>query len=179
MRFLSILLLLAASALVAGCATTGPELSIHTNHPDNVAFDELHTFRVAGRPPLDTERPSFERLERITREVLRDEMTARGFDELDDGTPDLRVVWELSFRSPEGRPPREDSSFADPAPSGPPSGQPVGTLAVRMVDPVTLRVLWEGAASAIRVSPIQPRDDLRRAAWRLLAEFPPVSSASE
>lgn len=173
------LVLLAPVILAVACATTGPELSVHTDHPDDVAFDRLHTFRVAGRPPVDTDRPSYERLERITREVLREEMTARGFDEVEDGTPDLRVVWELSFRSPEGRPPREDASFADPAPSGPPSGHPVGTLTVRMVEPETLRVLWEGTASAIRVSPIQPKDDLRRAAWRLLAEFPPITSAPE
>lgn len=177
-----LVLVLGALLLSAACASTHTELSVHTSHPPDVDFTARRAFRVASQPATATDGDRAadlghsQRLDRLAREALHDELVARGFEAVDDGTPDFRVAWLLSFRSPGGRPPREGASVSDPLPPAATGSNPNGTLEVTMIEPTTLRVLWHGTVSGIRVDPLRPEQDLRLAARRLLAEFPPLAA---
>lgn len=172
-------LLLSAVLVSAACASTHTELSVHTSYPPGVDFRALHAFRVATEPASasDTDVARSPRLDRLTRAALRTELTARGFEAIEDGPPDFRVAWQLTFRNPTGRAQSATSSVADPLPPTTVGGNPDGTLEVTILDPATLRVLWHGTVSGIRVDPLRPEGDLRIAVRRLLVEFPPLAAA--
>ena len=50
-----------------------------------------------------------------------------------------------------------------------------GTLIIKMLDPSTGEILWTGQVSEIRMNAIEPQKELRKAAWRALVEFPPLT----
>jgi hypothetical protein len=59
-------------------------------------------------------------------------------------------------------------SHAGPSPSG--------TLIVKMLDPLTSQVLWTGQIANVKMTAIDPQKELKQVVWRLLAEFPPLTS---
>ena len=50
-----------------------------------------------------------------------------------------------------------------------------GTLVIRMLDPNTSEVLWEGRGSGLRLDTVNPEAQIRKAVWRVLVEFPPIT----
>jgi hypothetical protein len=52
---------------------------------------------------------------------------------------------------------------------------PSGSLTVKMLDPVSSQILWTGHISEIKMTAIEPKKELRKAVWRILVEFPPIT----
>jgi hypothetical protein len=44
-----------------------------------------------------------------------------------------------------------------------------------MLDPLTSEILWAGHISEIKMKAIEPYKELRKAVWRVLVEFPPLT----
>jgi hypothetical protein len=44
-----------------------------------------------------------------------------------------------------------------------------------MLDPTTGEILWSGQISEIKINVIEPQKELRKAVWRILVEFPPLT----
>ncbi len=49
-------------------------------------------------------------------------------------------------------------------------------LIVKMLDPSTSQILWTGQISELKMNAIEPQKEFQKAAWRLLAEFPPLTN---
>jgi hypothetical protein len=125
----------------------------------------------------DADATRYPRLERLVRDEIARELVSRKYERIEDGPPDFRVAVELIFRGGRG-PGSTDSPYgSDAVPASAKGSGQTGTLIVRMLDPGTSEVLWEGRVSGFRVDVIKPEAELRRAAWRLLVEFPPITGS--
>lgn len=167
--------LVIAAALVAGCGSTTAELPVHTSYSRSTAFSGWRTFRLASDGSSGGSSHSFPRYEQMVRQALEEELAARGYTRIEDGSPDFRVGFELSFRGDSTAQMTPDMGSADPTRRAPAGSNPEGTLAIRMLDPHSAEVLWEGSVSEFTLSAVEPQHSLRRVVWRVLAEFPPLS----
>ncbi|MGD9253300.1 MAG: DUF4136 domain-containing protein [Holophagae bacterium] len=167
-------LALVAILALAGCAAAPAERPVRTEYSRNTAFQEWRTYRFAsdGKGADYTRYP---RYERMTLGALEEEMKARGYERIEDGTPDFRVAFDLIFRggkAPESAP---ESAATEPgAQSFAGKGQ-TGSLIVRMLHAQTGEILWTGQVSEIKMKAIEPQKELRKAVWRVLVEFPPLT----
>jgi hypothetical protein len=50
-----------------------------------------------------------------------------------------------------------------------------GTLIIKMLDPLSGEILWTGQMSEIKINAIEPQKELKKAVWRVLVEFPPLT----
>jgi hypothetical protein len=166
--------LVIAAALLAGCGSTTAELPVHTSYSRTAAFSQWATFRIASDGRGGSAH-SYPRYEQMVRQALVDELSARGYARIEDGSPDFRVGFELSFRGDSAAQMTPDMGSADPTRRAPAGSNPEGTLAIRMLDPHSAEVLWEGTVSDFTVSAVEPQQSLRKVVWRVLAEFPPVT----
>jgi hypothetical protein len=173
MKTRTVVALIAVLAL-AGCTSTTSNLPVRTDYSKTAAFHEWDSFRFAS-DSKHTEYQRYPRLERMAQQALEEELTARGYTRLEEGSPDFRVAFELIFRggttpqaAPEGR-------GAEPRASAYGGSSQRGTLIVRMLDPTTAEILWTGQISEIKMNAIEPQKELNKAARRLLVEFPPLT----
>ena len=165
---------LAAVVLLVGCASTTRELPVRSEYSKNTAFQEWTTFRFAS-DTKGTDYTRYPRYERMTQAALEEELTARGYTRIDEGSPDFRVAFELIFRGETTPQVTPSGGGADPMPSAHSGPVPKGTLIVRMLDPTSGEPLWTGQVSRITMNAIDPQKELRKAVWRVLVEFPPLS----
>ena len=159
---------------LAGCTSTTSNLPVRTEYSKSTAFHEWKSFRFA----LDSGRSEYQRyprFERMAQQALEDELTARGYTRLEEGSPDFRVAFELIFRGgtkPQAAP---ESKSAEPTVSAYGSSSQRGTLIVRMLDPDTAEIVWTGQISEIKMNVIEPQKELNKMVRRLLVEFPPLT----
>ena len=159
---------------LAGCTSTTSNLPVRTDYSKSTAFHEWKSFRFA----LDSGRTDYQRyprFERMAQQALEDELTARGYTRLDEGSPDFRVAFKLIFRGgtkPQAAP---ETTSAEPTVSTYGGSSQKGTLIVRMLDPDTAEILWTGQIAEIKMNVIEPQKELNKAVRRLLVEFPPLT----
>ena len=168
LRFLGLGVLLIT---VVACTTRPAELPVRIKVNREVDFRNLKTFR----PALNTagEASAYPSFQRMARETVVEELVSRGFERMENGTPDFRVRAYLRF-----------NSYADPEIGiGKTTGEPTVsegdvrdvTLIVEIIDPGKDDMsYWSGTVSGFQLDPINSRASLKGAVWRLLAEFPPL-----
>lgn len=157
-------------AVVAGCATKAAELPVRTQYTKDVNFSVLKTFRPATA--VAPEASSYPKYQAMAREIVEEELVARSYIRLEDGTPDFRVRAHLRFRNFESR-----RLGSDPTTGGPTAAKDdirEATLIVEMLSPVDETVIWSGTVSGFNLDPVKSRSSVRAAAWRLFVEFPPL-----
>jgi len=169
------ILILTAALAVAGCSTSAKELPVRTAYSKTAAFHEWKTFRfssVESKSPVGAQYP---RYDQMIQGALVDELTARGYIRIEDGTPDFRVAYELQFRgdtSPQAVP---KGGGAEPMARSYAGSTPTGSLTIRMLDPATSEDLWSGHLANLKVTAIESQKQLDKAVWRILVEFPPIT----
>jgi hypothetical protein len=166
---------LVAMLALVGCTSNPAERSVRTEYDQSTAFQEWKTYRFAsdGKGADYTRYPRYEKMVHL---ALEEELKARGYERIEDGTPDFRVAFDLVFRG-EKKASKAAPESADAVPGSQSfagSGQ-TGTLVIKMLDAQTGEILWTGQVSDIKMKAIEPQKELRKAAWRVLVEFPPLS----
>jgi hypothetical protein len=159
---------------IAGCTSTTSNLPVRTDYSKTTAFQEWKNFRFAS----DSERADYQRyprFERMAQQALEEELTARGYTRLDEGSPDFRVAFELIFRGGKTPQPAPEDRGAEPKARAYGGSGQRGTLVVKMLDPATAEILWTGQISEIKMNAIEPQKELNKAVRRLLMEFPPLT----
>jgi hypothetical protein len=111
----------------------------------------------------------------MAQQALEEELTARGYTRLAEGSPDFRVAFELIFRGGKKPQAAPESKSAEPKASAYGGSSQRGTLIVRMLDPATAEILWTGQISEIKMNVIEPQKEFNKAVRRLLMEFPPLT----
>jgi hypothetical protein len=111
----------------------------------------------------------------MIRQALVDELTARGYTRIEDGTPDFRVTYELQFRGDATQQSVPEGGGADPMARSYGGSTPSGSLTIRMLDPTTSETLWAGHLAEIKITAVEPQKQFNNAIWRVLAEFPPIT----
>jgi hypothetical protein len=117
----------------------------------------------------------YPRYEEMVRQAVVEELSARGYTRIEDGTPDFRVAFELSFRGSASTQMAPEMGSTAPEEREAAGSNPAGSLTLRMLDPISAAPLWEGTISEFTINAIEPEKGLRTAVWRVLVEFPPLS----
>ncbi len=165
---------LAAVVLLVGCTSTTAELPVRSEYSKTTAFHEWKTFRFAS-DSKGADYTRYPRFERMAQEALEEELKARGYTRVEEGTPDFRVGFDLIFRGKTTPQVTPDSRGAEPMTSSYGGSAQRGTLIIKMLDPASGEILWTGQISEIKMNAIEPQKDLRKAVWRVLVEFPPLT----
>jgi hypothetical protein len=167
----------AALALVVGCSTTRQtaELQVRTSYEAGTKFSQWKTFRIASEPATPHGPSSYPHLQRMVREALIAELEARGYQHADDGGTDFRVAFDLVFSGTTMRDGLDSTHGVDTGPAESTRGKPTATLTVRMLHPGTSQVLWQGEMGGVEIDAVNPELQLRKAVWRVLVEFPPIT----
>ena len=166
---------LIAALSMTGCSTSARELPVRTEYSTTTRFHEWKTFRFATVEPRNPVGAQYPRYDQMIRQALVDELTSRSYTRIEDGTPDFRVSYELTFRgdaSPQSVP---QGGGADPMARSYGGSTPAGSLTISMLDPKTSEVLWTGSLSNFKITAVEPQQQIDSAIWRVLAEFPPIS----
>jgi hypothetical protein len=169
-----VLLAVAAALLIAGCGSSTIDLPVRTEYDRDTPFPEWKTFRLSS-DGHDTDSMRYPRYEEMVRRAVVEELSARGYTRIEDGTPDFRVAFDLSFRGGPSAQMAPEMGSTQPEERAPAGSNPAGSLALRMLDPVSAETLWEGTVSEFTINIIEPEKGLRKAVWRVLVEFPPLS----
>jgi len=159
-------LILAASA----CTTKPAELPVRIQVNRQVDFRALRSFRPAAAGV--EEASAYPKLQRLAKEIVIEEMVSRGFERLENGTPDFRLRTYLRFNSYLSQKMGASKTTAEATIA--PSDQRDVTLVVEIVGSRDEKRYWQGTVSGFHLDPINSRSSLKGAAWRLLAEFPPL-----
>lgn len=167
--------------LIASCSattkkSTAARLHVHTQFEETTDFQQWKTFRMATVQPSDTDYTRYPRFERMVRESLVANLTDRGYQRADDGSTDFRVAFELIFRGAKAPDGFESTHGVSTEPGISRGTRTVSTLVVKMLDPVTGEVQWEGRLSGFEVDSVTPESSFEKAVWRMLVEFPPITS---
>jgi hypothetical protein len=156
---------------VCGCATTKK-----AEYPVRITFDEATdfgswtTFRFAASPTSST----FTGINQDVRSAIESNLTDRGYERIEDGTPDFRIAFEFATRGDHGS--DIDRQFAnEPKTSTANVPTKTNTLVVKMLDPISGEVLWEGRVSGFPLGTVQHKAEISKAVWRLFVEFPPIT----
>ena len=165
-----ILIFAVFAAIVAGCATNPAELPVRVNYTKDVDFSTLKTFRPAAA--IETEGYSYPVAQTMAREVVEEELIARSYIRLEDGTPDFRVRTHIRFRNYESKKLSADKITGSPSAAKDDIRE--ATLVVEMVSPGDETVIWTGTVSGFKLDPVRTRSNIKAAAWRLFVEFPPL-----
>ena len=163
-----------AVLVLAGCTSTTAELPVRVEYTKTTAFHEWKTFRFAS-DSKGTDHTRYPRYERMAQQATEEELAARGYERIADGTPDFRVATDLVFRGEKTPQVAPESGGAETRPQTYSDARQRGTLIIKMLDPSTGEILWTGQVSEIRMNAIEPQKELRKAAWRALVEFPPLT----
>ena len=171
-----------AVMLVVSCSATtkktaAARLQVHTEYDKTTDFQQLKTFRMAAAQPSDPDSKRYARGERMVRDSLVEQLIARGYQRADNGSTDFRVAYELIFRGAKAPDGFESTHGVTTEPGVSQGTRLVGTLVVKMLDPSTAaQVLWEGRLSGFQIDSVTPESSFKRAVWRILVEFPPITS---
>lgn len=164
-----------AVLLIAGCnSTSTTDRQVRSEYSKSTAFHTWKTFRFAS----DTkggDHTRYPRFERMTQQVLEEELNERGYTRIEDGTPDFRVAFDLVFRGDKTPQVTPEGGGAEPRASSYGGSSQRGNLIVKMLDPASGEILWTGQISEIKMNVIEPQKELRKAVWRILVEFPPLT----
>jgi hypothetical protein len=164
-------------ALVACTATTqrAARLQVYTDHDETVDFSTWRTFRLASAPAADAGYTRFPLYERMVRNALVAELTGRGYSQAQNGDTDFRVRFELILRGASAPTEVESTHGVNTDPTTSRGTTSTTTLIVRMLEPRTSAVVWQGRLSGFEVDPVAPEVGFRKAVWRVLVEFPPIT----
>lgn len=171
--------IVAAVALVLSCAATTKQaarLQVYTEHDAATDFSTWKTFRLASGTPEEVDYQRYPMYEKMVRSALVQQLTERGYVRAEDVETDFRVAFELVFRSSSGREGFESSHGVNTDPTVSAGSASTSTLIVRMLDPGTSAVLWQGRLSGFEVDSVSPEAAFAKAVWRILVEFPPITS---
>ena len=168
-------LTITAVLVLLGCGSTIADLPVRTEYSKTTQFHEWKTFRFSSEPTGGGDVTRYPKYEKMARQALLDELTARGYTRIEDGTPDFRVAFDLRFRGDTTPQMTPEGGGADPSARSFAGPTPSGTLTVKMLDPLTSQILWSGAITEIKMKAIEPQKELRKAVWRVLVEFPPIT----
>jgi hypothetical protein len=165
-------------ALAVACSTTERDarLQVRTEYEAGTQFLQWKTFRIASEPAIQQGQSSYPHLEKSMREALVAELEARGYQRADDSGTDFRVAFDLVFRGTTARDGLDRTYDVDTGPAASTGRKPTATLTVKMLDPATSKVLWQGELGGVEIDAVNPEAALRKAAWRVLVEFPPLTS---
>jgi hypothetical protein len=163
--------------LTMGCSTArrNAELQVRTEYEAGTKFLQWKTFRIASEPAVPHGQSSYPNLQRLVREALIAELEARGYQRADNGGTDFRVAFDLVFSGTTMRDGFDSTYGTDTGPAESTRGKPTATLTVRMLHPGTSQVLWQGEMGGVEIDAVNPEQQLRKAVWRVLMEFPPLS----
>ena len=167
--------LILVAALLLGSCTSTVDLPVRTEYSRTASFHDWKTFRFASGTS-GVNRGRYPKYEQTVRSALEEELSARDYTRIEEGAPDFRVAFELVFRGDSKPQVTPQTSGAEPQAQSYTGRRPSGTLIVKMLDPVSGQILWTGQISNIQMDPITPEKELRNAVWRVLAEFPPLTS---
>jgi hypothetical protein len=168
---------LSVLALVLACSSTQQtaRLQVRTDFDESTDFSTWKTFRLASTSATIDGAAHYPRYEKMVRDALIAELTDRGYQRAENGSTDFRVASEIVFSGSKVSDGLDSTHGIDTAPVASTGGRPTATLRVKMLHPGTSQVLWQGELPGIRVDAVAPEADLRKAVWRLLVEFPPIS----
>ncbi len=173
-----LLVITVVAVLVVGCSTSTKStarLQVYTEHDEATDFSAWKTFRLTSAQTEEADYTRYPRYEKLVRSALIQELTDRGYVQAQDGDTDFRVAFELVFRgasTPQGF---EDSHGVSTDPTRSSGTTSTSTLIIRMLDPRTSEVLWQGRLSAFGIDPVTPEASFKKAVWRVLVEFPPIT----
>jgi hypothetical protein len=176
-RALSALIAVAVVTVVVGaCGTTKPaKLQVNTDYDKDVRWTEMKSFRMTSSTSGGSDQQRYPRLERMVAETLVEQLVGRGFERTEDGPTDFRVTFELTFRGDDRPAPGTTPQGVDGQPAVAAGPGQTSALAVRMLDPDTSEILWEGRVVGFSVGAANQESDMRKAVWRILVEFPPIT----
>lgn len=170
--------IVAVLALLWGCSTTNKpgQLQTRTEYDKAVNWSDMRKFRMSSVDAPQAGYARFPRYERMVQNVIIEQLTSREYVLAEDGPTDFRVTFQLIFKGTDAPSMTSDPFGADAAPGSTASSSTTqtSTLTVRMLHPVTGQALWTGTVSGFTVG-VTPENDFRKAVWRLLAEFPPLT----
>ena len=178
-----------ASLLVAAACTSPRRVETETAPAAN--FSTRHTFAWQesqasyDRQPVE---PGDEAVKRTIRDTVVEQLSLKGFKEVQGAEPDFLVSFHLVvtlmtepelcvtrhviFNYQEAPPPLKDAEVCDSDPMTPSATLRQGTLVVFVVDPETRNLLWQGAVVGADVSRRNNTESLRAALTQMLQEFP-------
>ena len=169
-----VLCVLAVASALMACSSSTKELPVRTRYDSSTVFQDWKTFRFASEQP-ESRGSRYPRYQKMLQQALDQELTARGYSRIEDGTPEFRVSYELSFRGDSTPQVNPQGAGADPMARSHSGPTPSGSLIIRMLDPVSSQILWTGSLAELKVSAIEPQKQLNKAVWRILVEFPPIT----
>ncbi len=168
-------LTITAVLVLLGCGSTIAELPVRAEYSKTTSFHEWKTFRFSAETTGSGDATRYPKYEKMVQKALLEELTARGYTRIEDGTPDFRVAFDLRFRGDTRPQMTPEGGGADPSARSYAGPTPSGTLTVKMLDPLTSQILWSGIISEIKMTAIEPQKELKKAVWRVLVEFPPIT----
>jgi hypothetical protein len=169
MRRLMLVVLIVVA--VVGCATTKKaEYPVRVTFDETTDFSSWNAFRFAASPASST----YTGINDDVRSAIEANLTDRGYQRIEDGTPDFRIAFEFASRGDHGS--DMDRQYAnEPKTSTANVPTKTNTLVVKMLDPITGEVRWEGRVSGFPLGTVQHKAEIRKAVWRLFVEFPPIT----
>ena len=170
---ISVPLAMVAVLSLTGCATAAADRQVRSEYIETTNFQEWKTFRFSTDGGTGTS--NYPRYEKMVLQALEEELTARGYTRIEDGAPDFRVAFELVFRGDTTPQMTPEGGGAEPMARSRGGQTPSGSLAIKLLDPRTSQILWNGRISEIKMKAIEPSKELKKAVWRVLAEFPPLT----
>ncbi len=165
-----------AAGLGLACSSSTPaELRVSTEYSKTMKWVDMRSFRMASGVPTDTSYTRYPRYERMISDLLVEQLTSRGYIRTEDGPTDFRVSFELVVRG-DTSPSAGNSPYGtDALPATAKGSGQVSSLIVRMLDPATAEILWQGTVTGFGLDAVRAESELRKAVWRVLAEFPPLT----
>ena len=169
----SVPLAMVAVLSLTGCTTGTADRQVRSEYKKTTNFQEWKTFRFSTDGGTGTSK--YPKYEKMILQALEEELTARGYTRIEDGTPDFRVAFDLVFRGDKTPQIAPEGGGAEPMARSHTGQAPSGSLSVKMLDPTTSEILWSGHISEIKMKAIEPSKELKKAVWRVLVEFPPLA----
>ncbi len=170
MRHFGILCFSALLLAASGCATKATELPVRVDVNHEVDFRALKTFRPAAE--MAEEAQAYPKLQRLAKNLVIEELISRGYQRLEDGTPDFRLRSHLRFNSYRSRKMGASKTTGETTMKA--DDQREVTLIVEIIGARDGKVYWSGFVSGFHLDPINAGKTLKAAARRLLREFPPL-----
>ncbi len=158
---------------LTGCATSTADRQVRSEYKKTTNFQEWKNFRFSTDGGSGTSK--YPKYEKMILQALEEELTARGYTRIEDGAPDFRVAFDLSFRGDTALQMTPEGGGAEPMARSHAGQPPTGSLTIEMLDPVTSQILWAGHISEIKMKAIEPSKELKKAVRRILVEFPPLA----
>ena len=184
----SIALAVWVAVLATACSTPR---RVETETAPAADFSSRHTFAwQESQASYDPEpaAPDVEKVKRTIRDTVVEQLSLKGFREVQDAEPDFLVSFHLVvtlmtepelcirrhviFNYPGTPPGLEDIEVCEADSMAHSSTLRQGTLVVFVVDPETRNLLWQGAVVGADVSRRNNTESLRAAVTQMLLEFP-------